>query len=74
MHVSTLSTVEVIARTLRQLAEWGDYDLQPAALLELATVVEVEDYEESWCCPMCQEVECDTGCPLEEVRRGRLDT
>lgn len=59
---------EIVARTLRQLAEWGDYDLQPAALLELATLVDLEDFVGTWCCPMCQEVECDAGCPLEGVR------
>lgn len=58
----------IVAKTLRQLAEWDHEDRSPRSLAELAQVVETEDWPDALCCPMCQEVECDTGCPLEDVR------
>lgn len=70
-------TVATIVETLRQVAGW----LQPPddeMLRETATTLEVwvsqidtpgwADDLASLCCPMCQEVECDGGCPLEGVR------
>jgi hypothetical protein len=55
-----------VASTLRQLADWGSEDRQAVELRQLADRVEVDDL--NMCCPMCQEVRCDTGCPLEPMR------
>lgn len=55
-----------VANTLRQLASWGSEDREAAELTKLADQVEVDDL--AMCCPMCQEVRCDTGCPLEPMR------
>lgn len=63
---------QIVAATLRQLAGWGVRDRTPDSLYELAAVVEQYDHAtgdlEALCCPMCQEIECDAGCPMEEVR------
>lgn len=37
---------------------------------EIAAEVEQHDYSDSWCCPLCEEMTCDNGCPLEPLRRG----
>lgn len=60
-----MNAPEIVAKVLRQLAEWSDDDRSPQALIQLAEIVEAEDYTAGWCCPMCQEVQCDDGCPLE---------
>lgn len=60
-----------VAATLRQLAGWSLVwdDGLPARdeLLSLADQVEAIAPGEMPC-PMCQEVECDGGCPLAPVR------
>lgn len=69
--------VAAIVATLRQVAGWGD--VPPEELVELADVVERQDWAaprddeglDGLCCPMCQEVECDAGCPLEPERGRR---
>lgn len=56
------------AATLRQIAQWH-LATSPASeeeWFELAR--QVEGLEPGWACPMCQEVTCDDGCPLEPVR------
>lgn len=35
---------------------------------ETADAIEREDFSDSWCCPLCEEVECDAGCPLAPLR------
>lgn len=63
---------QIVSATLRQLAGWGPWEIEPGQLETLAEQVENYDHAagglEALCCPMCQEVECDAGCPLEEVR------
>jgi hypothetical protein len=65
--------VAAIVATLRQVAGWGD--VPPEDLVDLADVVEQQDWAAGGddlgglCCPMCQEVACDAGCPLEPERR-----
>jgi hypothetical protein len=57
-----------VADTLRTVAEWGQMSRE-----ELRGVAEAVDsmvVEQGLCCPVCQEVHCDEGCPLESVRRG----
>lgn len=58
----------IVAATLRQLAAWSDEDRTADELYQLANEVEAHDFTDSWCCPMCQEVECDDDCPLAALR------
>lgn len=64
----------VVARALRFLAGHGWELWTPEELRAVADRIDAEVAEgESWSCPVCQEVECDDGCPLrpwrEEVNR-----
>lgn len=64
---------QIIAATLRQLGSWGPWEIEPGQLERLAEEVEAYDHGTgglaALSCPMCQEIECDAGCPLGEVRR-----
>lgn len=64
---------ESVAATLRFLAggwvELSDADRQWCA--EKAVEIEHHDFTDSWCCPLCEEVECDDDCPLRGQRSGR---
>jgi hypothetical protein len=42
--------------------------MQRRELIELATQVEQQQLADMWSCPVCEETECDTGCPLEPLR------
>lgn len=63
---------QIVAATLRQLESWGPWEIEPGHLSNLAAEVEAYDHAAgglaALCCPMCQEIECDAGCPLGEVR------
>jgi hypothetical protein len=61
----------VIAATLRTAADWLPDDHREM-LRETAQGVEscTDSYSLSFCCPVCQEVHCDEGCPLEHVRKA----
>lgn len=67
MDKEFLTIVSTTASTLRVAAQWlsgNDRDM----LLEAAA-----NAESNWdelCCPVCEEVTCDKGCPLESVREG----
>lgn len=67
-EMEELTPPQIVAATLRQIAQWCIDDWTPKELQELATFVENEDYENGMICPMCQEIECDGGCPLEHYR------
>lgn len=60
--------VAAVAATLRTVAGWvseDDRDMFYAA---------AKQTEHDWdgpCCPVCEEVMCDDGCPLERVRLAR---
>ncbi|MDQ0809835.1 hypothetical protein QFZ63_001549 [Streptomyces sp. B3I7] len=57
-------TVAIVAATLRTAAEWFSGD-------DRDTMREVADQtEQTWddICPVCEEVDCDQGCPLEDLR------
>ena len=57
--------VTTVAATLRTAAEWFSGDDRDM-MREVA-----DDAERAWdsaCCPVCEEVTCDEGCPLEHVR------
>jgi hypothetical protein len=62
------------AATLRQVAEWGlrfdgsTVESTCGELHGIANKVEQLDPDDDLCCPVCEEVECDGGCPLESVR------
>lgn len=62
------------AATLRQVAFWGlvfdggTVESTCDELLEIARQVEQLDVADDFCCPVCEEVTCDDGCPLEPVR------
>lgn len=64
----TAAIIRTVVLTLRQLAGWGvaRQEMSDQEFLDLAT--QVEQIEPGWSCPMCQEGECDGGCPLEPVR------
>ena len=62
-------TVNVVAATLRTIAEQVRDTRDRDDLLTTA-----EQVEAAWddaCCPLCQEVTCDTGCPLSEPRASQ---
>jgi hypothetical protein len=56
--------VQIVATTLRIASQW--YEVDSHDLLGIAH--QVEEYWSGMCCPLCEEVECDQGCPLEHVR------
>lgn len=60
---------EVVAATLRMVAEQVRDDQDRSELL--ATADQVEREQDYACCPLCQEVTCDTGCPLSAAREAR---
>lgn len=62
-----VAIVAATAATLRQVAGWGVGDDLEKDFYELATALGTWK-SDGMCCPMCQEVECDEGCPLEPVR------
>jgi hypothetical protein len=57
---------EVVAATLRMVAQQVRDDQDRLELV--ATADQVERGQDDACCPMCQEVTCDTGCPLSALR------
>lgn len=61
-----------VAATIRQLAEWGLtwHDGRDARddLLATAEQVATVRADDPICCPLCQEVECNEGCPLAGAR------
>lgn len=62
---------ELVAATLRTVAEQVAGDDDRTSLLETAERVEHGEYDAV--CPLCQEVTCDTGCPLAETRTARAE-
>ncbi|WP_435606537.1 hypothetical protein [Streptomyces ardesiacus] len=62
---------ELIAATLHTVAEQVANEDDRAWLRETAERVEVG--QDDSVCPLCQEVTCDTGCPLAEMRAARAE-
>lgn len=56
------------AATLRQVAGWVSDDSLRDSIYDAAELVERSGPEDWDCCPVCEEVECDDGCPLEPIR------
>lgn len=59
-------TVETVVATLRLVAEQVRDDRDRAALTEAAE--QIEHGLDDACCPLCEEVTCDDGCPLRAAR------
>jgi len=59
----------IAAKALRIAAYWLP-DEHRTVLLEAANGA--ENWWDGACCPVCQEVWCDDGCPLEEPRAALL--
>lgn len=60
-----------VAKTLRTVAGWVD-DAHAQDFYYTAREVETERPEwivDSGACTICQETECDPGCPYEDIRR-----
>jgi len=57
---------KIVAATLRTASGWIKDEGDRILLIESAA--EIADSDLSWCCPMCDEIACDDGCPLAEVR------
>lgn len=68
LEKGNLRTLATVADTLRIISSWGRTN--PETMGRLAE--EIGSYTDMAClhpcCPVCQEVVCDTGCPLESVR------
>lgn len=66
--------IKATAATLRAVAGWG-LEWPPGGhaaardeLCQIASAVEGLD-DDDVCCPVCEEVRCDEGCPLEGIRK-----
>ena len=57
--------VQAVAATLRKVAEWGEIGRDE--LYDIARAVEALD--DDFCCPLCEEVDCDEDCPLAQLRQ-----
>jgi hypothetical protein len=62
--------VKTTVNTLRQVAWVQNMDYGSVSLSEMADDVEQATIDSlSEICPLCEEVVCDGGCPLEPVRK-----
>ncbi len=60
-------TTKIVAATLRTVAPWAEDHEFRDMLYDVA-----DQAEANWddaCCPVCEEVTCDQGCPFEEIRK-----
>lgn len=62
-------TREVTAAVLRVVAEQAERESDRQWLRD--TAEDVEARRDDACCPLCQEVTCDTGCPMAAARTDR---
>jgi hypothetical protein len=68
--MKTPPEIATVVATLRTVAGWMPED-QRQTLYEVA-----DQTEATWddlCCPVCEEVTCDDGCPLQHVRAALRD-
>lgn len=56
----------IVAETLRLVSEWG-CGLTRDEYRTIAESVEQMDADDT-CCPLCEEIICDDGCPLWPTR------
>jgi hypothetical protein len=66
----TPDVASTVAATIRTVAEWISNDKDRDLLHSAAQQVEHNPGPDSICCPLCEEITCDDGCPMEVVRRG----
>ena len=77
--MSAQERIAAVVETLRFCADgWvNDADIDGGDnqrwLRKTADEIETTDPAAWWCCPLCQEVECDDNCPLLPVRRDVPD-
>lgn len=64
--------IAATAETLHVVAGWGDVGAEE--LHRVAQEVAAGDVAGWTCCPVCEEIECDAGCPLAPVRSPVPDT
>lgn len=76
-EIDRLRTGEVVLRravvaTFHTIAEWGSVGVDGSVsrddMREIAAQVETGKVEDWGMCPVCQEAECDDGCPLQPLR------
>lgn len=62
--------LRTVAATLRTVA-WAEREDKPFRMYDTADELDrLADLNENLdCCPVCEEVTCDEGCPLEAVRK-----
>lgn len=60
---------QAIVETLRSVGWVGVNDGDPW-MYETADVIEQGSPEDWDCCPLCEEVTCDDGCPVKPIRRA----
>lgn len=63
----TALIVAATEQTLRTAANWLESDRDSDLLVQAADAVKAQGADEA-CCPVCDEIACDTGCPLETLR------
>lgn len=65
------AVVTAVRDTLLQVASWVESDADREDLHDMANRVGLyADVARSECCPMCEEVRCDEGCPLAGIREA----
>lgn len=62
----TRERIAATAETLHVVAEWGDVGGEE--LHRVAEEVATGRVADWMCCPVCEEIACDAGCPLAPVR------
>jgi hypothetical protein len=64
----------VVIETLRFMASgWVTGDENWQYLGDKADELERTEPDDWWCCPLCEETECDSGCPLAPLRQQYAD-
>lgn len=63
----TALVVATVEQTLRTAAGWVSSDKDNELLTETADAVKAQGAD-GLCCPVCDEIECDAGCPFETLR------
>ena len=63
------AVLTAVQQTLRTAAFWLESDKGSEMLAETACAVKRLGAD-PLCCPVCEEIKCDEGCPLETLRAG----
>jgi hypothetical protein len=65
--ITVTEALSMVSATLRTAAKWIPEEDRPL-FYDVAEEVDRGLDAAAWCCPVCDEMECDTGCPLEHLR------